>query len=565
MSALDWGILCATLLFIIWIGMYKSRGQKDLKGYFLSDNSLAWYKVMFSVMATQASAITFLSAPGLAYTDGLRFIHIYFGMPLAIIMVTAFLVPAYRNMRVITAYEFLENRFNLHVRIFTAFLFLVQRGLATGITIYAPALVLSTLLGWNIYLTCTIMGVLVVFYTLSGGAKAVAYTQLQQMLVILGGMIMAGILVFKHMPDGIGFKETLWVAGASHKLNAMVTSFSFDDDYNIWSGLLGGFFLSLSYFGTDQSQVGRYLGGKSIKESTTGLLMNAIIKIPMQLGILFIGIGLFVFFIFNPGPIIYNDTLIEQVKNSDSKHAFLALEKEFQHVQQQHKETALQLVQQKKNRASAESISQTTAHLEDIYNARKVLRDSAATTIKRGVSGADTKDVNYIFLHFVLHFLPVGFVGLLIAVIFSASWSSTSSELNALSGTLVNDFYKRVFKPGATDEHYLLVSRIATAAWGVIAILFAFLATRLNSLIEAVNTLGSLFYGTILGVFVVAFIGRRWSPNAVLLSGILAQTTVFFLYSYDVVSYLWFNLIACVQVVVVAYIIDTLSKTRTTD
>jgi len=559
MSSLDWIILISTLSLIVFYGIYKSRGQKDLAGYFLGDNSLSWYKVMFSVMATQASAITFLSAPGLAFTDGMRFVQYYFGLPLAIIVVTAVLVPVYHRLKVMTAYQFLEQRFDVNVRVFTAFLFLLQRGLAAGLTIYAPSLVMSTLLGWNIYLTCGIMGLLVVVYTLSGGAKAVAYTQLQQMLVILGGMFFAGVMVFKLMPPDIGFVDTLHIAGKTGRLNAFVTTFEWDDKYNVWSGVLGGFFLALSYFGTDQSQVGRYLAAKSIKQSTMGLLMNAIVKIPMQFGILFIGIALYVFYVFNPQPMVFNNTLIDKVKQSAYANEYAQNEAEFETLSQTHKGLARDLLEAHKNENELQ-VNQIGKSLIAIEKEKQVWRDSSKSLIKMADPTADTNDVNYIFLYFVLDYLPIGFIGLLIAVIFSASWSSTSSELNALSSTLVIDFYKRLYKPNANESHYVKVSKWATAFWGLMAVLFAFLATKLDSLIEAVNLLGSLFYGTILGVFVVAFVGKNLLPKAVLFAAILSEVLVIVLFKYDAVAFLWLNMIGCFFVVILAFAFHFLLK-----
>jgi SSS family solute:Na+ symporter len=545
MSLIDWLILVFTLSTIIFVGIYKSRGQKDLKGYFLGNNSLNWYKVMFSVMATQASAITFLSAPGQAFTDGMRFVQYYFGLPLAIIVVVVFLVPMYHKLKVITAYEFLEKRFDVRVRVVTAFLFLLQRGLAAGLTIYAPALVMSSLLGWNIYITCISMGVLVVFYTLSGGAKAVAYTQLQQMLVILGGMFFAGWMVFHLMPKDIGFSDTLKIAGNAGMLNVIVTDFNWSEKYNIWSGLLGGFFLALSYFGTDQSQVGRYLSGKSIKESTQGLLMNAFIKIPMQFGILFIGVALFVFYIFNPQPLVFNTQLTEKVKQTELASKYQALENEFDELNLELRKISLESLEKKHE----------SYDVADLKLQMKALRDSGKATIKEALPGADTNDTNYIFLSFILAYLPVGFVGLLIAVLFSASWSSTSSELNALSGTFVIDFYKRLIKKEADEMHYVRVSKWATAFWGLMAIVFSFLATQLDSLIEAVNLLGSLFYGTILGVFVTAFIGKKLHPTAVFAGIIIAEFLVILLYLNDVMGFLWLNPVGCISVYISAVVI----------
>lgn len=553
MAILDWIILIGTLLLIMLYGMYKSRGQRNLNSYFLGDNSLSWYKIMFSVMATQASAITFLSAPGLAFTDGMRFVQYYLGMPIAIIFVTAVFVPIYHKLRVMTAYEFLEQKFDVKVRVFTALLFLMQRGLAAGITIYAPALVMSTLMGWNIYLTCAIMGVLVIVYTLSGGAKAVAYTQLQQMIVILGGMAFTGFWIYKFMPEEVGFVESLDIAGKAGRMNVLVTDFNWSDKYNIWSGILGSFFLFLSYFGTDQSQVGRYLGAKTIRQSTIGLLMNGIIKIPMQFGVLLIGISLYVFYVFNPQPLSFNSALEQAVYASEFSSDYTILQHRLDSIQKGQHVYALELLKSEKGTEDYNKAAKLIAQSDSIKTA---LREQARDLITEANPGVDAKDTNYVFLYFVLKHLPIGLVGLLLAVIFSASWSSTSSELNALAGTFVVDFYKRLFKTEESDRHYVNVSKIATAIWGSLAILFAFLATRLDSLIEAVNLLGSLFYGTILGVFLVAIIPLKLRANAVLMAAVLSEILVVILYNYDVMGFLWLNPVGAGAVFTIALIID---------
>jgi len=553
MQLLDWILLISTLFLIMAYGIYRSRGQRDLKGYFLGDNTMSWYKVMFSVMATQASAITFLSAPGLAFTDGMRFVQYYLGMPLAIVVVTAVFVPVYHRLKVMTAYEFLEQKFDVRVRVFTAFLFLLQRGLAAGLTIFAPALVMSTLLGWDIYLTCSVMGILVIVYTLSGGAKAVAYTQLQQMIVILGGMAFAGVIVYRLLPQGVGFVESLEIAGKAGRMNVLVTKFDWADKYNVWSGLLGGFFLSLSYFGTDQSQVGRYLGAKSIKESTTGLLMNAVVKIPMQFGVLLIGIALFVFYVFNPQPLTFNSSLEKKIYLTDNADKYAALQTQFDSLQKEQAASALAILS---STDDSEVFVGITHHFAAIDSMKSKVKTQANELIKDSVPGADTKDTNYIFLYFVLRHLPVGLIGLLLAVIFSASWSSTSSELNALAGTFVVDFYKRLFRKEESEKHYVIVSKIATAFWGILAILFAFLATRLDTLIEAVNLLGSLFYGTILGVFLTAFLPFKIKAKAVLIAAILTELGVILLYYNDVVGFLWLNPIGALSVVSFSVLIN---------
>ncbi len=544
MAALDWIVLCLTLLAIMLYGMYKSRGQKDMAGYFLGDRSMPWYMVMFSVITTQASAITFISAPGQAFTDGMRFVQFYFGMPIALIVVAAVFLPRFHQLNVFTAYQFLEQRFDVKTRALTALLFLLQRGLSSGLTIYAPALILSSVLGWNIYLTNILMGSLVIIYTVSGGTKAVSYTQLQQMFIITAGMFIAGYMVVALLPEDIGFMDALYISGKTGHLNTLTTDFNLDDKYNIWSGLIGGFFLALSYFGTDQSQVGRYLGGKSIQESSRGLLLTGAVKIPMQFLILMIGALLVSFYHFHPTPIFHNTALLEKARTGVQAPALIAIEQEQQVLDQQKNIHARALVQAIDSKNTTLE-TQSTAALNQIQETEKTNRKKTVALLKESIPGADTNDTNYIFLNFVLTWLPAGLIGLLIAVIFSASWSSTASELNALSSTTVVDIYKRLIHKTGSEHHYLNSSKILTVIWGILAIGVAMFAHSLGSMIEAVNVLGSLFYGTVLGIFMTAFFLKKIRGTAVFYAALIAEATVIVLFSTDAMAFLWLNLLGC--------------------
>lgn len=567
MTALDWGVLISVQVFIIAFGIWKSRGSQDMKGYLLSNRDTPWFTVGLSIMATQASAITFLSAPGQAYTDGMRFIHMYMGMPLAMIVLSVAVVPIYHRMNVYTAYEYLEKRFDLPTRLLAAFLFLTQRGLAAGFTIFAPALVLSSLLGWNIYGLNLAIGVAVILYTVSGGTKAVSQTQKQQMAVILVGMVIAGVMVVQLMPQEVSFGDALHLAGKMDRLNAVDFEFDLTSKYNVWSGILGGFFLMLSYFGTDQSQVQRYLSGKSIGQSRLGLLFNAMIKIPMQFSILFIGAMLYVFYIFQAPPITFKRNLHEDALASAYAQEYKDIESRYQQTFAAKKETAFQFVQaldaqdEPKVRALTENLKQLEAQ-------QQALKKQANQLVTTANPTEDTNDTNYIFIHFVQDYLPAGLLGLIVAVILSASMSSTSSELNALASTTIVDFYKRVFKPDASEAHYLKVSRLATVFWGVYAILFAFFANRLGTLIEAVNILGSLVYGTILGIFLVAFFLPRIQARPTFIAAVIAELgvlTIHFLNHLEImnVPYLWYNVIGCLPVIGIAWLLSRSKKEET--
>lgn len=560
MSPIDWIVLLSTLVFITVYGIYKSRGNKNIEGYLLGDKSMPWYTIGLSIMATQASAITFLSAPGQAFTDGMRFLQFYFGLPLAMIVLCVTAVPLFHKMKIYTAYEYLENRFDYKTRALGAFLFLIQRGLAAGLTIYAPAIILSSLLGWDIYWTNIFIGGIVVVYTVAGGTKAVSYTQLGQMAIIFSGIILAAILIFQMLP-GISFKEVVTIAGKTGKMNLVDFSFDSNSKYNIWSGLIGGFFLALAYFGTDQSQVGRYLGGKSIAESRLGLLFNGLVKIPMQLFILFIGAMLYVFYIFQPQPVFFNKVETEKVMASPYAEQFHSVQSEFNEVRETKQQTTLSMIDAiRSNNDAAADVH--AMQLKQQNQRADELRAEAKTIIKASDPNAETNDTNYIFLRFVTDHLPAGIIGLLIAVIFAASMSSTSSELNALASTSIVDIYKRSLAKDKTETHYLTASKWATVIWGVYAIGVAQFASQLGSLIEAVNVLGSLFYGTILGIFLTGFYIKRVDGLSVFLAAIIAEVVVIWCYNYTDISFLWYNLVGCVLVTGLALIFSYTGKKR---
>ena len=555
MRTLDWIILCGTLLFIVVYGVWKGRGSKDMKGYVLSNNDMKWYTITISIMATQASAITFLSTPGQAYVDGMRFIQFYLGLPIAMVILSITAVPLYHKLKVYTAYEFLETRLDLKTRTLAALLFLMQRGLAAGLTIYAPSIILSMLLGWNIYWTNLIIGLLVIIYTTSGGAKAVGWTQFQQMIIITLGMLGAFYMILHLMPDNVSVLDSIKVAGKMGKLNAIDFSFDLNNRYSFWSGILGGLFLQLSYFGTDQSQVQRYLTGESVKQSRLGLLINGIVKIPMQFSILFIGAMLFVFYQFTSPPLFFNPVETNKIIQSAHGPDYTSLQDKFKLVQAEKKKDVYNLIDAMHNDDNAK-VKNIQSRLDVSESKIASLRKDAKSLMKKNDKNSDTNDTNYIFLNFVLNFLPVGLIGLVLAAIFSASMSSTSSEINSLATTTVVDMYKRLFKKEATEKHYVFITKSATVLWGMLAILFAQFASKMGSLIEAVNILGSLFYGTILGIFLVAFYLKKASGTATFYSAIISEIIVVLCFIFTSISFLWYNVIGCLLVIILAMIID---------
>ena len=551
MSTLDWIVLFITLAAMIAYGLYKGRGQSGAQSYLLADKKLPWYVVLLGIMATQASAITFLSAPGQAYTDGMRFVQYYFGLPIAMIVICVTFIPIFRKLNVYTAYQFLEERFDRKTRLFTSLLFLLSRGLSTGISIYAPAIILSSILGWNVYITNVLMGGLLIIYTYTGGAKAVAHTQKLQFLIILASMGVAGYLGVHRLPQGIGFKDALYIAGKSNKINVITTKFDWKDKYNIWSGLTGGFFLALSYFGTDQSQVGRYIAGKDDRESKLGLLLNGLVKVPMQFAILLIGALVFAFYSFQPAPLYFNTAAYNTLKTQEPQTTAL-LETRYNNLHQHYEKQALAIIHLNKDSNKLQldsSVQQFTQTRQEIQS----LRDSVSNHIAAQHYSPDKNDTNYIFLYFVKNALPKGVVGLLFAVIILASWGSISAALNSLTASSLMDV-QLLGKPEITPKAELYYGRLHTLAWGVFCICVAMFAAKLGSLIEAVNILGSLFYGTILGVFLVAFYVKRANGNVVFTAAIIAEASVIIIYLLDIVSFLWLNVIGALLVVFISLV-----------
>lgn len=561
MRPLDWILLSSFLLFVAAYGIFKTRGKKDIRGYLLANQSTPWYIITVSIMATQASAITFLSTPGQAYVDGMRFVQFYFGLPIAMIILSITAVPIFHKLKVYTAYEFLEQRFDLKNRALGSILFLIQRGLAAGFTILAPALIISVILGWDFRLTIFMTGGLVIIYTASGGTEAVNKTHLLQMTIVTAGMGAALYMVFHRLPPDISFSSALHVAGKLGKLNVVNFVLDWKDRYNFWSGLIGGGFVALSYFGTDQSQVQRYLTGRSIAQSRLGLLANGVIKVPMQFIILFIGAMIFVFYQFVTPPLFFNPVETAKIKNSSYGEAYTKLETDFYRLngeKQRQIRNMLAAIETRKD----EDLAGTLQDLRGTRESEVGIRQEAIQLIKQNNPLAETNDTNFIFLSFVTRFLPAGLVGLILAAILSASMSSSAAELNALASVTVVDIYKRLGRKTASERHYLFVSKLATVFWGLYAISFAQFANHLGSLIEAVNIMGSLFYGTILGIFLIAFYFKNIGGNATFIAAIIAELTVLGCYFFTKIPYLWFNVIGCLILVSLASFMNPLLSAK---
>ena len=562
-SNLDWIVLIITLASIIAYGLYKSYTSKNLEGYFLSNRSMPWYLVLLSIMGTQASAITFLSAPGQAFTDGMRFVQYYFGLPLAMVVLSITFVPLFGKLKIFTAYEFLEQRFDIKTRAFTSFLFLLSRGLSTGISIYAPSIILSSLMGWDIFFTNIVMGGLLIIYTVSGGAKAVAYTQQLQLIIIFAAMFFAGYMIIKLLPEDIGFIDALKISGSNNKMNIITTGFENDgynwkDKYNIISGIIGGFFLALSYFGTDQSQVGRYLTAKNNTESRLGLLMNGLIKVPMQFFILLIGVLLFAFYQFKPQPIFFNPVQEQKLLQSNKKDSAILLQHEFEKINTLKAATL-------KNYSSNEEETKKTLH--QLNDSATILKKQYKALFKTTNIQGDDNDTNYIFLRFVIDNLPVGLVGLLIAIIFLAAWGSIAAALNSLAACTMIDFHKRFSKKkNEIDEDIQNIkdyrySKLYTFLWGIFCIVVAETVVGMGSLIEAVNVLGSLFYGVILGIFLVGFYIKKIKGNAVFIAAIISEILVIALFILDKngtigLGFLWLNVIGALLVMMLSLVVE---------
>ncbi len=562
MTALDWLVLVATTVGIIGWGLWRSRATAATgEGHLRGGTDLPWHTIGLSVMATQASAITFLSVPGQAYEDGLRFVQFYFGLPLAMVFICVFILPRYYALRVVTAYEFLEARFDLKTRLLGATLFLIQRGLAAGITIYAPAIILSAVLGWPLEPTILGIGGVVIVYTVSGGSKAVSQTQKQQMIVMLSGMVVAAFVILHRLPETVTLPGAVAIAGAFGRMNAVGFDFDLSDRYNFWSGITGGFFLSLAYFGTDQSQVGRYLGGSSLTQSRLGLLFNGVLKIPMQFLILFIGILVFVFYQFTAPPLLFNEPLRQQVLASAEGPALAALEAKWTGLQARKRLDVERLLAARSAgdvAAEGETRAALRAHAADA----SALRGRAKAVVQQALPGAETKDADYVFISFVTRWLPSGLVGLLIAVILFAAMSSTASELSALGSTTTVDIWRRLLRPDATDHQVLVASKLFTVFWGLVALGFASFASLLDNLIQAVNILGSIFYGTVLGVFLVAFFLPRVRGHAVFAAAVVSQLLVIAMFFASSIGFLWYNVIGCLQVMVLASALQWVADRR---
>ena len=577
MSNLDWIVLIATLAGIVAYGLYKSRTTKNLEGYFLNNRTMPWYLVLLSIMGTQASAITFISVPGQAFTDGMRFVQNYFGLPLAMIVISISFVPIFKKLKVFTAYEFLEQRFDVKTRTFTSFLFLLSRGVSTGISIYAPSIILSSLLGWNIFWTNIVMGGILIIYTFSGGAKAVAYTQQLQLIIIFSAMFIAGYYIVHNIPSDISFSDALKVSGASGKLNVITTGmtdkgFEWKDRFNLINGLIAGFFLSLSYFGTDQSQVGRYLTAKDTTESRLGLLMNGIVKVPMQFLILLLGALLFTYYQFNTGPIFFNKVVDEKVYTSAYRDSLKMVQQQFDEASSKQNFYATKYVNALHNNNGnvvlyRDSLQKTNAQVN-------VLRAQYKDILKKADGTTDTNDTNYIFIRYVVDNLPRGLVGLLIAVIFLASWGSLAAALNSLASCTMIDFYCRIKKhqphvkvSDLQEEQHYYLSKWFTLGWGIFCIIVAQFSLNMGSLIQAVNEYGSLFYGAILGIFLVAFYMKKIQGTAVFYSAMISEVivvTIYLLDKFGIIGFgfLWLNVVGAMAVVVLSWVMQKLMPVK---
>ncbi len=552
MSLIDWIVLGGTLSFIVLYGTYKTRKNKNVIDYLKGGADSNWWTIGLSVMATQASAITFLSTPGQAFHDGMGFVQFYFGLPIAMVIICLVFIPFYHKLKVFTAYEFLESRFDLKTRTLTAILFLIQRGLAAGITIFAPSIILSAVLGWDLVTLNIIIGILVIIYTVSGGTKAVSITQKYQMAVIFAGMFIAFLIILNFLPLDISFSKALDIAGASGKMEILDFSFDFDNRYTFWSGIIGGTFLALSYFGTDQSQVQRYLSGKSVRESQLGLVFNGLLKVPMQFFILLVGVMVFVFYQFNSSPLNFNPAAINDLQNSEYAIEYQDLEERKIVL-----DNELKIKQIAYAQTEDLSLKETLLNEITVLNATdKNLRDQTRVLIKKANPNAETNDKDYVFIHFILNNLPRGLIGLLLAVILSAAMSSTASELNALASTTAMDLYKRNVAI-KSDIHYVRASKWFTLLWGVIAISVACVANLFDNLIQLVNIIGSIFYGNVLGVFLLAFFIKYVKSKAVFWAAIITQIIIIYIWYIDLMPYLWLNLVGCAIVMGIAVLLQS--------
>lgn len=556
MQLIDWLVLTGTLTFIVLYGVYKSRGSKNVQDYIKGGNDAQWWTIGLSVMATQASAITFLSTPGQAFHDGMGFVQFYFGLPIAMVIICMVFIPIYHRLQVYTAYEYLESRFDRKTRTLTALLFLIQRGLGAGLTIFAPAIILSAVLGWNLTGLTILIGVLVIIYTVSGGTKAVSITHKQQMAVILTGMFAAFFLIISYLPENIDFSNALEIAGASGKMDILNFSFDLENRYTVWTGVIGGTFLMLSYFGTDQSQVQRYLTGRSVRESQRGLIMNGILKVPLQFFILLVGVMVFVFYQFNPAPLNFNPAATQTVLASENSEQYQGLIQDYDQLQNEKQQLSIRY-----SGAGSEEKSVIRNNIISLNKAEALTRKQARDLIDSAGKDVESNDKDYVFIHFILNNLPRGLIGLLLAVILSAAMSSTASELNALASTTAIDLYKRGIKADKSDTHFLNASKWFTLLWGIIAIAFASLANLFDNLIQLVNIIGSIFYGNVLGIFLLAFFIKIVNSNSVFVAAIITQIIIIALWFFDAMPYLWLNLVGCILVIALALLLEIVIKT----
>jgi len=569
MQVIDWVVLIITLFFIVFYGAWKTRGSKNVQDYILGNNETPWYTVGISVMATQASAITFLSTPGQAFNDGMGFVQFYFGLPLAMIIICITFIPIYHRLKVYTVYEFLEQRFDLKTRSLAAILFLIQRGFSTGITIYAPAIVLSSILGWNLNLMNIVIGILIIIYTMTGGTKAVNVTQKQQMFIIMSGMFIAFFIILSLLPKEVSFNNALQIAGVNDKMNILDFSLDKEKRYTVWTGLTGGLFLALSYFGTDQSQAQRYLSGKSVRESQMGLVFNALLKVPMQFFILLVGIMVYVFFQFQSVPINFNPNSKASIEKSVYATDYKKLEGELVDIASEKKEVTLAYVNQLNIETDNKVLKNRIIALGE---KEKTLRENAKVLISKANKKNKTTDSDYVFIHFIIHYLPKGFIGLLLAVIICAAMSSTAAGINSLASTTVIDIYKRNIKTEKSEAHFVRASKGFTLLWGMIAILFACFGTLFENLIQFVNIIGSIFYGTILGIFLVAFYIKYVKAQAIFWAAVFSQIAIFIIYYLAIyifppgkekLSYLWLNFIGVIITIIVSVTVQYFRNSNT--
>ena len=557
MGQIDWIILIGTLVFIVLYGTYKARGSKNVTDYLKGGSDSRWWTIGLSVMATQASAITFLSTPGQAFHDGMGFVQFYFGLPIAMVVICLVFIPIYHRLNVFTAYEYLETRFDLKTRTVTAILFLIQRGLAAGITIFAPAIILSAVLGWNLIHLNIIIGLLVIIYTVSGGTKAVSVTQKQQMGVIFAGMLFAFLMILNYLPLDITFTKALEIAGASGKMDILDFSFDFDNRYTFWSGIIGGSFLALSYFGTDQSQVQRYLSGRSVKDMQRGLIFNGVLKVPMQFFILLIGVMVFVFYQFNSSPLHFNPSSVKEVMASEYASEYQSLEAEKLIIEKELKKKQITYARAKESSEKEVLLGEIVA----LNTSETELRSQSKVLIKKANPSAETNDKDYVFIHFILNNLPRGLIGLLLAVILSAAMSSTASELNALGSTTAMDLYRRN-NQNKSPNHYLRATRWFTLLWGAIAIGVACVANLFDNLIQLVNIIGSIFYGNVLGIFLLAFFIKFVRSRSVFIAAIITQVIIIYIWWIDLMPYLWLNVAGCAIVMAIAVLLEVLMPNK---